>query len=429
MSEKTERGEQYSKQSRIVHGDWKQTGVDYSHAMIPPISSTVTYDLNSKVFGGKSPMEFLMGLEDWSRLPFYIYSRFDDPTNMLLENKITLAEGGETTLVFGSGMAAITAALLTSLGPGDEILYHHILYGNTHGLITKWLPRFGMKIKGLDFTDEQALTEAISENTRVVYFETPVNPLIELVDIARVRAIVDAAEKKMGQQGQVRIIVDNTFATPFCQRPIELGVDVVVLSLTKAMGGFGIDLGGAIVGKNEIRAPLIMFREETGGVLSPKAAWNVLTFGIPTLPVRMKAMQESASQIATFLGDHRKIKKVNFPGLPSHPHHQIAKKQMRDFKGSFAPGSMLYFEIDTDDDRAMERFTAHAGDNCYCLSVAVSLGNTATLLENPYNMTHLFMSEEEKEEAGIKRSGIRMSVGLEDPDDIIRDLKEALEKV
>jgi cystathionine beta-lyase/cystathionine gamma-synthase len=206
-------------------------------------------------------------------------------------------------------------------------------------------------------------------------------------------------------------------------------VDVVVLSLTKAMGGFGADLGGAIVGKDEIRPPLIMFREETGGIMSPKAAWNILTFGIPTLPARMKVMQESAMQIATFLEDHRKIRKVGYPGLESHPQYAIAQKQMRDFKGNFAPGSMLYFEIDTDDNAAMERFTAHAGDNCYCLSLAVSLGNTASLVENPYNMTHLFMSEEEKEEAGIKKSGIRFSVGLEDPDDIIRDLKECLDKV
>jgi len=230
-------------------------------------------------------------------------------------------------------------------------------------------------------------------------------------------------------EGQIRIIVDNTFATPFCQRPLELGVDIVVLSLTKAMGGFGVDLGGAVVGKNEIRAPLIMYREETGGVLSPKAAWNVLTFGIPTLPARMRAMQESALQIAAFLEDNQKIRKVRFPGLKSHPQYAIAQKQMRDFKGNFAPGFMIYLEIDTDDDRAMERFTGHAADNCYCLSLAVSLGGTATLLENPYNMTHLFMSEEEKEEAGIKRSGIRMTVGLEDPADIIHDLKECLDKI
>jgi methionine-gamma-lyase len=429
MTDKAQRAGEYSKQSRMVHGDWMQTKIDYKHAMVPPLSASVTYDLNSEVFGGKSPTEFLMELEDWSRLPFYIYSRFDDPTNQLLENKIALSEGGETALVFGSGMAAITAALITSLGPGDEIVYHHVLYGNTHGFITKWLPRFGVEIKGLDFTDKDALANAISEKTRVVYFETPVNPLIELVDIQEVSATVRKAEKKLGQEGQLRVIVDNTFATPFCQRPLELGVDMVVLSTTKALGGFGVDLGGAIVGKNEIRAPLIMYREETGGIISPKAAWNVLTFGIPTLPVRMRAMQESALQVAAFLDDHRKIREVKYPGLPSFPQYEIAKKQMRDFKGNFAPGSMLHFEIDTDDDRAMERFTGYAADNCYCLSFAVSLGNVATLLENPYNMTHLFMSEEEKAEAGIKRSGIRMSVGLEDPDDIIRDLKEALDKV
>jgi cystathionine beta-lyase/cystathionine gamma-synthase len=195
------------------------------------------------------------------------------------------------------------------------------------------------------------------------------------------------------------------------------------------MGGFGVDLAGAVVGGKDIRAGLVMYREETGGVLSPKAAWNIVTFGLPTLAVRMKAMQAGALEIARFLDDHPKVRKVNYPGLESHPQHAVAKKQMRDFKGNFAPGSMLYFELDTDDDRIIEKFTGNIGDKAYCISLAVSLGHTSTLMENPYNMTHLLMSEEEKEAIGLKRSGMRLSVGLEDPEDIIRDLKECLDKI
>jgi len=150
-----------------------------------------------------------------------------------------------------------------------------------------------------------------------------------------------------------------------------------------------------------------MCREETGAILSPKAAWNILTFGLPTLGVRMKAMQQSALEVASYLSDHRKVRKVNYPGLEAHPQHEIAKRQMRDFRGDFAPGSMLYFELDTDDDGAVERFTEHAGDNSYCISLAVSLGHVSTLLENPYNMTHLLMSEEEKEAIGLGQSGMR----------------------
>jgi cystathionine beta-lyase/cystathionine gamma-synthase len=429
MLDKARNADAYTKQSRLVHGDWKQAKLDYSHAMVPPVSSSVTYSMDTSVFGGKRPLEFLMQLEDLSQLPFYIYSRFDDPTSSLLEHKVALAEGGETALVFASGMAAVTAALMTNLSTGDEVLFHHVIYGNTHSLMTGPLPRFGIKTTSLDFNDEQALADAITERTRIVYFETPVNPLVNLVDIAAVRRIVDAAEKRLGQSGQIKVIVDNTFATPFCQRPLEYGVDVIVSSLTKAMGGFGVDLGGAVIGKKETRAGLVMYREETGAILSPKAAWNVLTFGLPTLSVRMKAMQASALEIAKFLDDHPKVRRVNYPGLESHAQHAIALKQMCDFKGDFAPGSMLYFELDTDDDQRIERFTGLIGDSSYCVSLAVSLGHPSTLMENPYNMTHLLMSEEEKESIGLKRSGMRLSVGLEDPADIIHDLKDCLDKI
>ncbi len=429
MPDKGKNSEKYSMQTRMVHGDWKQMKLDYSHALVPPISSSVTYSMDTEVFGGKKPLEFLMELEDLSRLPFYHYQRFDDPTWSLLEHKLAAAEGGETALVFATGMAAITAALMLNLSAGDEVVYHHISYGNTHALLTGTLPRFGVKSVGLDFGDESALAEAINEKTRIVYFETPVNPLVNLVDIAAVRRIVDEAEERLGRKGRIKVIADNTFPSPFCQRPLEHGVDTIVCSLTKSIAGFGADMGGAIVIPQEERPAYVMHREETGGTISPKAAWNILMFGLPTLKVRMKAMQESAMQIAEFLADHDKIANVNYPGLESHPQHDIAKRQMRDYKGEFAPGSMLYFELDTDDDRAIERFTGHAGDNAYSVSLAVSLGHVTTLLENPYNMTHLLVPEEHKKAMGLKPSGMRFSVGLEEADDIINDLKESLDKI
>ncbi len=429
MTDKGKDAGKYSMQTRMVHGDWKQMKVDYSRALVPPISSAVTYSMDTDVFGGKRPIEFLMELEDFSRLPFYHYQRFDDPTWSLLEHKIAVAEGGETALVFATGMAAVTAALMLNVSSGDEIVYHHAIYGNTHALITETLPRFGVKSIGLDFCDESALAEALNEKTRIVYFETPVNPLVKLVDIAAVRRIVDEAEERLGRKGQILVMVDNTFPSPFCQRPLEFGVDMVVCSLTKSIAGFGADMGGAIIIPDHMRPAFVMHREVTGGIISPKVAWNIMMFGLPTLKVRMKTMQESAMEIATFLADHSKIRKVNYPGLESHPHHEVAKRQMRDYKGEFAPGSMLYFELDTDDDRAIERFTQHAGDNCYSIALAVSLGHITTLMENPYNMTHLLVPVEHKEAMGLKPSGIRFSVGLEDPADIIHDLKECLDKM
>ncbi len=331
--------------------------------------------------------------------------------------------------MFASGMGAVAASVLINVMAGDEVVYHPIIYGNTHSLMTRWLPRFGVKSVGVDFTNEDALFDAMNEQTRVVYFETPVNPLISLVDIAAVRKVVDKAEEKLGERGRIKIVVDNTFATSYCQRALEHGADIIVLSLTKALGGFGVDLGGAVVVPNNMRGALVMYREETGAILSPKSAWNVLTFGLPTLAVRMKAMQQSALEVARFLEDHSKVRKVNYPGLASYPQYSIARKQMFDFKGEFAPGSMIYFELDTDDERRVERFTTHAGDNAYCVSLAVSLGHASTLMENPYNMTHLMMSEEEKDAIGLKRSGFRLSVGLEDPADIIADLNQCLAKI
>ena len=427
MPDKGKDSEKYSMQTRMVHGDWKQMQIDYSRALVPPISSAVTYSMDTEVFGGKKPIEFLMELEDFSRLPFYHYQRFDDPTWSLLEHKIAAAEGGETALVFATGMAAVTAGLMLNVSAGDEIVFHHAIYGNSHALITETFPRFGVKSIGLDFCDESALAAAINEKTRIVYFETPVNPLVNVVDIAAVRRIVDEAEERLGRKGQILVIADNTFPSPFCQRPLEHGVDIVVCSLTKSIAGFGADMGGALIIPDDMRPALVMHREVTGGIISPKVAWNIMMFGLPTLKVRMKTMQESALKIATFLADHSKIRKVNYPGLESHPQHEIAKRQMRDYNGEFAPGSMLYFELDTDDDRAIERFTQHAGDHSYSIALAVSLGHITTLLENPYNMTHLLVPEEDKKAMGLKPSGMRFSVGLEDPDDIMQDLRESLD--
>jgi cystathionine beta-lyase/cystathionine gamma-synthase len=429
MLDKGKNAEKYSMETRMVHGDWEHTKLDYSRAMVPPISSAVTYSMDTGVFGGKKPLEFLMELDDLSRLPFYHYQRFDDPTWSILEHKIATAEGGETALVFASGMAAVTAALMLNVSAGSDILFHHAIYGNSHALITGTLPRFGVKSVGLDFGDEEALAAAINENTRVVYFETPVNPLVNLVDIAAVRRIVDEAEERLGRKGSIKVIADNTFPSPFCQRPLEFGVDMVVCSLTKSIAGFGADMGGAIVCPQDMRSAFVMHREETGGIISPKVAWNIMMFGLPTLKVRMKAMQESAMEIATFLADHSKVRKVNYPGLEAHPQHEIAKRQMHDYKGNFAPGSMLYFELDTDDPRAIERFTGHAGDNVYSVSLAVSLGHITTLMENPYNMTHLLVPEEDKQAMGLTPSGMRLSVGLEDAEDIISDLGECLDKL
>lgn len=422
----------YRIRTRLIHGVSDNTRWDYDHHVVPPISASTAFRLNSVYRGAKGFASFADEATDIVKPePIYIYDRLDEPTRGMLEESLAHAEGGETAVSFATGMAAISAALGVTMQSGQKIVAHRVVYGCTYSLLTNWLPRYQITTRFIDLTDETALRSALDGSTRVVYFETPVNPTMQLIDIAAVRRIVDEANEDRVGVEPIRIIVDNTFATPYCQRPLEHGADIVVHSLTKDIGGFGTDMGGVVVAPHELRRQLLLYRKDFGGVLSSKSAWAFLVYGLPTLATRMVNQQKSAMRIAQFLAQHPLVEKVVYPGLKNFPQHELALRQMNDYRGKFAPGSMLYFTLrdPLGENRVAEAFMDYIAEQSYTITLAVSLGQVKTLIENPSSMTHATVPDEEKLARGIEPGGIRLSVGLEDWHDIIGDLSQALDAV
>ncbi len=423
--------ETYHIRSRLIHGRGHTKRWDYNHHVVPPITVSATFRLDSARRGARGFEEF--GLDD-SKLdhaPIYIYERLGEPTGGMLEENLAAAENGETALCFASGMAAIAAAIGVLVKADEHLVAHKVLYGCTYSLITNWLPRYRVRHDLVDMTDLRQVRAAIKPETRAIYLETPVNPDMKLIDIAGVRAVADEVNAERDPAERVWIVVDNTFATPYCQRPLELGADVVCESLTKAIGGFGTDIGGAVVGPKSLYTDLILYRKDFGGVLSPKSAWPALVHGLPTLATRMVNYQKSALRVAQFLETHPKVEAVFYPGLKSFPQYDLAYRQMRDYRGKFAPGSMIYFLVKDPDQtgKPAERLIDWAAEHAYTLTLAVSLGQIKTLIEAPYSMTHSAMPDAVKRERGLLPNGIRLSIGLEDYHDIIRDLEQALAAV
>lgn len=418
--------------TRLIHGVNHSSRWDYNHHVVPPMTASATFRLDSAERGARAFEEFVNDeLDPRTQSPIYIYDRLDEPTRGMLEDNLALAEGGERAVCFASGMAAISAALCTCAKAGEHIVTHEVLYGCTYSLVTSWLPRFGIAHSLVDMADLEKLDRSIRDCTRVVYFETPINPNLKLIDIAAVRKVVDAHNASRAPEARIWIVVDNTFATPYCQRPLHWGADVVCQSLTKAIGGFGTDVGGALIGPRDLHRDWILFRKDFGGSLSPKNAWPVLVNGLPTLATRMINYQKSAMHIARFLESHPKVEKVLYPGLPSFPQYELARRQMVDYRGHFAPGSMVYFEVADKEQTGKPaiRFINWAAKNSYTLTLAVSLGQIKTLVEAPFAMTHAAMPLEEKLRLGLSPSGIRLSLGLEDWHDLIADLEQALAQV
>jgi len=424
------KNQDYRIRTKLIHGVSESARWDYDHHVVPPISASTAFRLNSVYRGARGFASFADEVaEITKREPIYIYDRLDEPTRGMLEESLAHAEGGEIAVSFTTGMAAISAALGVTVQSSQKIVAHRVVYGCTYSLLTNWLPRYQITTQFIDLTDEAALRAALDESARIVYFETPVNPTMQLIDIAAVRRIVDEANQ--GRKEPIRIIVDNTFATPYCQRPLEHGADIVVHSLTKDIGGFGTDMGGVVVAPHELHRQLLLYRKDFGGVLSSKSAWAFLVYGLPTLATRMVNQQKSALRIARFLSQHSLVEKVVYPGLKDFPQYQLALRQMNDYRGKFAPGSMLYFTLrdPLSENRVAEAFMDYIAEQSYTITLAVSLGQVKTLIENPYSMTHATVPDEEKLMRGIEPGGIRLSVGLEDWHDIIEDLGQALDAV
>lgn len=337
----------------------------------------------------------------------YEYSRTSNPTRTALEHNLASLEGGQWGLCFSSGLAA-TNALLDRLVPGDHVVAGNDLYGGTYRIFSKVFQRYGIEFTYVDTNDESALRGAIRENTRYVYLETPTNPLLRITDIARAARIAH-------ERGKL-VIVDNTFATPFLQRPLELGADIVLHSLTKYLGGHSDVVGGALIGKDpELRKELAFFQNAVGGTPGPMDCFLVMR-GTKTLALRMERHCSNALALARHLEAHPFVVRVIYPGLASHPQHALAKQQMS------GPGGMLSFEL-----RGSVEAANEFASRTRIFTLAESLGGVESLCEVPASMTHASIPASVRREQGLADGLVRLSVGIEHIDDLMHDVNQALD--
>jgi cystathionine beta-lyase/cystathionine gamma-synthase len=340
----------------------------------------------------------------------YSYSRGGNPTVRALEEKLTALEGGVDTTAYASGMAATVAVFLALLQAGDHVIVADVIYGGTYRFADRFLTKFGVEVSFVDSSDTDAVANAVRENTRLVFTETPANPTLKVTDLAAVSAVCD--------DHGITHVTDNTFLTPYFQRPFDLGADVIIHSTTKFLDGHNATLGGAVVVKDpDMHEKIAFARISAGLVMSPMVAWLTLQ-GAKTLSVRMDAQSASALTVAEFLQTHEKVDYVNYPGLASHPQHELSSKQASGY------GAMVCFEV-SGGVEAGKRLM----DSIELWSLAENLGSVESLITHPVTMTHAAVPRDERIAAGITDGLVRLSVGLEDTGDLIQALDEALQKV
>jgi len=338
----------------------------------------------------------------------YEYSRVSNPTRDALETNLASLEGGTSAHVFASGMAAIMA-MITMFRSGDHVICGENVYGGTPRLFNEIVTRYGIEFSYVDTSDPDNVRRAIRPSTKLAHIETPTNPIMTLTDI---RAVADVCHER-----GVELAVDNTFMSPFFQRPIELGADIVMHSTTKFLNGHSDGLGGVLVGTKPKHTENFAFVQKcTGGILSPFECWMVLR-GVKTLAVRMRQHETSGRKIAEFLANHPKVKKVYYPGLASHPQHELAKRQMSGF------GALISFETGS-----LENANAMLRQVKVC-TLGESLGGVETLISHPATMTHAAIGAEARAKLGITDGLVRISVGIEDVDDLLIDLVQSLDRI
>lgn len=372
-------------------------------ALAVPIYQTSTFVFDSAEQGGKR-----FALEEEG----YIYSRLGNPTTAVFEEKIAALEGGEAAVATSSGIGAITSTLWTLLKAGDHVIADKTLYGCTFAYLNHGVAKFGVEVDLIDTSDLELVRKTMKSNTRVVYLETPANPNMKVVDIKAVAEIAHTNPNTL-------VVVDNTFATPFCQRPLELGCDVVVHSVTKYLNGHGDVIAGVVISKKEIidQVRLVGVKDMTGSVLGPTEAFYIIR-GMKTFELRMRRHCENAMKVAEYLEAHDKIEKVYYPGLKSHDGYEVASKQMEAF------GGILAFELKGGFEAGKTLL-----NNVKMAALAVSLGDAETLIQHPASMTHSPYTKEERLAAGITDGLVRLSVGLENIEDIIADLEYGLAQI
>ncbi|WP_027857668.1 methionine gamma-lyase [Marinobacterium jannaschii] len=386
--------------TRAIHSGYDAR--DHQGALVQPVYMTSTFEFEAVAQGAAR----FAGEEAG-----HVYSRISNPTQELLETRLADLEEGEAALATASGMGAITATLWTLVSAGEHIIADKTLYGCTFAYLQHGISRFGVEVSFVDCTDLNAIKAVLQPNTRAIYFETPVNPTMRLMDIAAISALVHDYSR------EISVIVDNTYCTPALQQPLTLGADLVVHSATKYLGGHGDLVAGAVVGRQEMidQIRLIGLKDMTGAAIAPMTAFLIMR-GLKTLQLRMERHCQSAATLAEWLQQQPMIESVYYPGLNSHPQHQLAATQMA------KPGGMIAFELKQGLDAGI-RFM----DSLQMIKRAVSLGDAETLCQHPASMTHSTYTPEERAEHGISEGLIRLSVGLEDIADIQADIQQALE--
>jgi len=375
--------------TKTIHGGQHNVDPAYGSVM-PPIYQTSTYSQTTP--GGHKGFE---------------YSRSGNPTRAALERSFASIEGGKHGLAFGSGLAAIDA-IIKLLSPGDEVVSTNDLYGGTYRLFTKIFEKFGIKFHFIGMENANNIEQFINANTKLIWVETPTNPMLNIIDIKAVSQVAKAHN--------ILLAVDNTFATPYLQQPLSLGADIVMHSATKYLGGHSdVVMGALVVKDDELAEKLYFIQNASGAVCGPQDSFLVLR-GIKTLHLRVQRHCENGKAVAEYLNSHPKIDTVYWPGFESHPNHEVAKSQMSDF------GGMLSFTTKKDSlegaVQVVEKFKI--------FTLAESLGGVESLSGHPASMTHASIPKEEREKTGVKDSLIRLSVGVEDIDDLIADLEQAL---
>lgn len=388
--------------TKAIHGG-KMKDTQYG-ALTMPIYQTSTFEFDCCEQGGRR----FAGEEKG-----YIYTRLGNPSISAVENKVALLEGGEACAAASSGMGAVSACLWSIAGAGKHILADETLYGCTFALLNHGMIRYGVEVTFVDTSDLEQVKANLKENTVCVYLETPANPNLKISDIQAV------AELAHAYNPAIQVVCDNTFASPYLQRPLELGADVVVHSATKYLNGHGDVIAGFVVGTEAFINEVKMFglKDMTGATLGPFEAFLIMR-GLKTMEIRMERHCANAKKVAEYLVKQEKVERVYYPGLETHPGYEIAKKQMQDF------GAMISFEVKGGKEGGMKFVNSLS-----MIPIAVSLGDAETLVQHPASMTHSVYTEEELKAAGISAGLIRLSVGLENAEDIIADLELGFSKI
>lgn len=386
-------------ETMLIHEGYESR--EYQGSLTPPLFQTSTFTFPTAQHG---ELSFNGENND------YIYSRLGNPTVHILEQRMATMEEGAAALAFGSGMAAVSTTLFSLIRAGDHIVCSKGIYGCTFGLLEMLENRFNVQHSFCNMSKEEELMDVIQENTKIIFIETPINPTMKVIEI---EMVVSVAKKK-----NIIVVVDNTFCSPYLQKPLTLGCDIVLHSATKYIGGHGDVIAGLVVCKTrELAEAMIPVRKDTGGIMSPFDAWLLLR-GLKTLAVRMERHCENAEKVFTFLQSHPIVKEVYYPGDLNHPDYYISNKQMK--KG----GGVIAFTVNGSKEETQDLL-----NQLKMIKIAVSLGDTETLIQHPATMTHSVVPKKLQQKMGITDNMIRMSVGLEAWEDIVEDLQQAFSKM